>query len=461
MKLLKIIFLQIFWYLAVSKGSDIQVIVFLTAIAFSFLNFHFYRPAVTLGHYLFTLSCFIIYGLTQELLLEELRLVNYNQDSIPLWLLSLYVVFIGYYGDIFNYLSKKSNLILFLMGSTGGVFAYYSGSKISSIEILSPYYLILIGISWGVFFILSFKIFYEGFMWNKLLDASIYYSFDKSGFIRHSRDFKALKGFRKGSHALITGGSSGIGQAVSIELAKQEVNVTITGRNKEKGEAASNDSEFINFVNWDMANWDEIESLVDSIQPLEYIVLNAGGMPKDFDQNSFGVELQFASQLFGHYYLIKALKEKGKLLKEAKIIWVTSGGMYLSKLDLSKIKENDEYDKVATYANVKRAQVTLLPFLKSEFPNQTVTCMHPGWVATPGVSSAIPEFDKKMSGKLRTPIQGADTILWLLSENSKNISSGDLYFDRKKVKKHLFWFTKKSDQKLPELIESLNKTFIQ
>jgi hypothetical protein len=48
-----------------------------------------------------------------------------------------------------------------------------------------------------------------------------------------------------------------------------------------------------------------------------------------------------------------------------------------------------------------------------------------------------------MAGRLRTPLQGADTILWLLS-SKKEIHSGALYFDRKKVSPHFFWFTKKS-----------------
>ena len=95
-----------------------------------------------------------------------------------------------------------------------------------------------------------------------------------------------------------------------------------------------------------------------------------------------------------------------------------------------------------------------MPFLKEEFPDQIITAMHPGWVATPGVSSAIPKFDKKMKGRLRSPLQGADTILWLLATR-KPIESGSLYFDRKKVKTHFFWFTKSSDKKLPELVELL------
>ncbi|MDC1175670.1 hypothetical protein OAT67_09740, partial [Bacteriovoracaceae bacterium] len=189
-------------------------------------------------------------------------------------------------------------------------------------------------------------------------------------------------------------------------------------------------------------------------KPFDYVVLNAGGMPDKFQTNDKGVELQFASQLFGHYFLIKKLKEKNKLKEGAKIVWVTSGGMYLASLDLKTIFENPKYDKVATYANVKRAQVTLLPYFKKEFPNQTVTAMHPGWAETPGVSSAIPEFDKKMKGKLRTPLQAADTILWLLGTKD-TIQSGELYFDRRKVKKHFFWFTKKSDKEREHLAKKM------
>jgi dehydrogenase/reductase SDR family protein 12 len=181
-------------------------------------------------------------------------------------------------------------------------------------------------------------------------------------------------------------------------------------------------------------------------------------MPESFIKNAEGVELQFASQLCGHYFLIKKLKGRKKLNKDSKIIWVTSGGMYFSNLDLEIIFEDPNYDKVKVYANVKRAQVTLLDHLKMEFKDQTVTAMHPGWANTPGVSSSIPKFDKKMKGKLRTPLQGADTILWLLSTKER-VESGMLYFDRKLVRKHFFWFTKVSEKKYKKLLERLDSLY--
>jgi dehydrogenase/reductase SDR family member 12 len=293
-------------------------------------------------------------------------------------------------------------------------------------------------------------------MWNKLLDASIYYSFDKSGFIRHSKNFNDNYSFHSGSKALVTGGTSGIGKEVSLHLANGGVEVSVTGRDEEKGKVAENSHNKIHFISWDMANWAEIDKISSESNILDFVVLNAGGMPSKYSTNKHGIELQFASQLFGHYYLIKALKKKGKLKDSARIVWVTSGGMYLNLLNLNSIFENNNYDKLATYANVKRAQVTLLLHLKEEFSDYTVTAMHPGWVATPGVSEAIPAFEKKMGDRLRTPLQGADTILWLLG-STQSIESGKLYFDRKKVKSHFFWWTKKGDNLLTELVEILNK----
>lgn len=290
---------------------------------------------------------------------------------------------------------------------------------------------------------------------NPILDASIFWSFDRSGFKRHAEDFTDSYKFSKGQRALITGGTSGIGKAAAKELARLGVEVTVTGRDKEKGEKSG-----FHFMALDLGDWAAIDALVEKLPILDFLVLNAGGMPEKFTTNDKGVELQFASQLFGHYLLAKKLLQNGKLKEGARIVWVTSGGMYLKTLETKTIFENPKYDKVETYANVKRAQVTLLPFFKEEFPNQTVTAMHPGWANTPGVKDSIPQFFRFMKDRLRTPLQGADTILWLLG-TKKKVESGGLYFDRKRVAPHLFWFTKKSEDQAEELKKILRIVLFQ
>ena len=50
----------------------------------------------------------------------------------------------------------------------------------------------------------------------------------------------------------------------------------------------------------------------------------------------------------------------------------------------------------------------------------------------------MPDFHRRMRGKLRTPEQGADTILWLcISQEAVKIPSGSFFQDREPVSKHL------------------------
>ena len=42
--------------------------------------------------------------------------------------------------------------------------------------------------------------------------------------------------------------------------------------------------------------------------------------------------------------------------------------------------------------------------------------MHPGWADTPGVRESLPRFRALMGPLLRTPSQGADTMVWLATD---------------------------------------------
>lgn len=286
-------------------------------------------------------------------------------------------------------------------------------------------------------------------MLNKLLDLSIYYSFDKTGFIRHSSNFNTLN-FKGLNNILITGATSGIGRACA-EFMSKYTKVNITGRNQLKAEWVK-DNEHINFIKNDMSDWDNILKLVNKMTKLDALVLNAGGMPDKLILNNYGVESQAASQLFGHYYLLKSLIENNKLANNAKIIWVSSGGMYLKSLDHKGLICPRQYDKVGVYANVKRAQVTLLSQLQSKHYDLQFYGMHPGWVETTAVIESLPTFYEKMKDRLRSPAQGADTINWLLSEDSPK-GNGDFYFDRRCVKKHFFFWTKSSEKNAKQLLQ--------
>ena len=67
------------------------------------------------------------------------------------------------------------------------------------------------------------------------------------------------------------------------------------------------------------------------------------------------------------------------------------------------------------YARTKRAQVILTELWAQRLQGTGVVvhAMHPGWADTPGVRSSLPRFYKATKPLLRTPGEGADTIVWL------------------------------------------------
>ena len=56
--------------------------------------------------------------------------------------------------------------------------------------------------------------------------------------------------------------------------------------------------------------------------------------------------------------------------------------------------------------------------------------MHPGWADTPGVAESLPGFRRVTGPFLRSPEEGADTIVWLASADEPGTRSGVFWLDR-------------------------------
>ena len=71
---------------------------------------------------------------------------------------------------------------------------------------------------------------------NKLLDGSIFFSFDRSGFIRHAQEYNTedLNVDCTGKNYLITGANSGLGKATAIEIAQRGGTVYLLCRNEQR-----------------------------------------------------------------------------------------------------------------------------------------------------------------------------------------------------------------------------------
>lgn len=285
--------------------------------------------------------------------------------------------------------------------------------------------------------------------YEKLLDYSIYFSFDRTGYLRHKKSFGPIDHLAlKGKVAIVTGGTSGIGLEVVNFLKQSDSKVYSSSRSADPNKSSVDH----HLVSLDMSCFRSIKKFCDEVsEKVDFLVLNAGGMPDRLEINEYGIESQYASQVIGHYLMFRLLFEQKKLNENCRVIWTASGGMYLTKFDEKFIKgEKLPYDKVATYANAKRAQVILNKMIAKEY-GVFQAVMHPGWVDTPGVRTAIPDFFEFTKKRLRNPSEGADTINWLIGANEV-LPSGELWFDRKVRKKVVFPWTKNSKEECESIL---------
>ncbi|MFZ4738658.1 MAG: dehydrogenase, partial [Bradymonadia bacterium] len=60
-------------------------------------------------------------------------------------------------------------------------------------------------------------------------------------------------------------------------------------------------------------------------------------------------------------------------------------------------------------------------------------------------------FHARMEGRLRTPEQGADTVIWLCVADAPGHETGLFYFDRAPRRTHLVPWTRESEADAAEL----------
>jgi dehydrogenase/reductase SDR family protein 12 len=278
---------------------------------------------------------------------------------------------------------------------------------------------------------------------DRILDRSIVFSFDRSGYTRHQRHFAPgdLQLSLAGQVALVTGASSGIGYATAQGLGRLGATVHLLSRDPARAEGALNRlRQELPEVQWastilDVSSLAAVRRYVEaSTEPIDILVHNAGILPDQRSTTAEGLESTWATNLVGPFLLTELLRPR--LRPGARVIQVASGGMYTRRLSLEDRNfERRPFDGVLAYANTKRAMVVLNELWAERDPQRSYAAMHPGWADTPSVRSALPRFYRVTKSILRTPAEGADTVVWLAAEARG--PSGRFWFDRSEAPTHL------------------------
>jgi dehydrogenase/reductase SDR family member 12 len=284
---------------------------------------------------------------------------------------------------------------------------------------------------------------------DDLLDRTVIAGYSRLGYALRSAGWREPLPRMDGRVVAVTGASSGIGLAAAMGLAGLGATMWLIVRDTERGEdvrsrvADRADGGDVRLAQCDLSELESVRRCADRLiaesERLDVLVNNAGVLTEHRELSRDGIELTFAVNVLAPFLLTQRLTPLLSANAPARVINTSSGGMYARRLNADDLQsEQGEFSGATAYARTKRAEVVLTELWAERLRGTGVVvhAMHPGWVNTPGLAHALPGFHRLTGPILRTPAQGADTIVWLGAAREPLGSSGGFWHDRRRRSTH-------------------------
>ncbi|MEV5895743.1 SDR family NAD(P)-dependent oxidoreductase [Nonomuraea fuscirosea] len=215
--------------------------------------------------------------------------------------------------------------------------------------------------------------------------------------------------------AVVTGASSGIGEATARRLAAEGFDVVAGARRRERLEKLAAETPSIRPVTLDVTSQESVDALAASLERCDVLVNNAGG--------AYGLEPVAEGRLddWQHMYDVNVL---GSLRVTQALLprLVESGDGVL--VMLTSTAAFDAYEGGGGYVAAKHAQRTMAETLRLELVGQPVRIVEiaPGMVQTEGFAVTRFRGDEAAAARVYAGVPGplssddvADAIAWAVT----------------------------------------------
>jgi len=229
---------------------------------------------------------------------------------------------------------------------------------------------------------------------------------------------------------LITGATSGIGQAIAMALAQKGATVIVAGRDEERCQNTvahiqqETGNFHVDYLLGDLSVQAQVRTIAENFKSryehLDVLINNAGAINIFRQVSADGIELTFALNHLAYFLLTNLLLDTLKASAPARVVNVASNSHYGQHLDLGNLELKRGYNPMRAYGRSKLCNLYFTYELarRLEGTGVKVNAMHPGFVATNmGANNGwlVRLFLPLIHRNSLTPEQGASTAVYLAS----------------------------------------------
>ena len=253
----------------------------------------------------------------------------------------------------------------------------------------------------------------------------------------------------QGKTVVLTGGTSGIGEATALALAEKGADLALTCRSRERGEAtqkrieAAAGRDCVRLFEVDFESLNAVQTVAhelrDALPRIDVLVNNAGITMLRRELTVDGFEKTFAVNHLAPFLLTRELLPKILTTPEARIVNVASEAHRFAQLDLDDLQSEKKFSSMRTYGGSKLANILFTNELARRLEGRDVQVwsLHPGAVATRlganngGIAKILLPV---LALFFKTPMQGAATSIKLASDPALDAPGGTYFADEKPKK---------------------------